>query len=357
MGQGKCVDVPIYDFTTHSRSSATERIYGADVIVIEGILVFFSAELRDEMDMKIFVDCDPDVRLSRRIIRDVKERGRDVDGIIAQYLRFVKTAFDDFILPSKKYADIIVPRGIENVVAINLLVQHIKEKLKAEGHVTWETMPVATIPPSTQLLPQSHQVKALMTILRDRRTELSDFVFYSDRLCRLLLETAIDSLPFQDTTILTPTDAPYHGHSFDWENVCAISVFRGGGCMVNPLKEMINNITIGQLLIQSHHKIPRLFLYSIPNDLQNKQILLLEPTIATAATIIMAIQTLLDHGAQESNIILVCVIAATHGLQTIYHHFPKVKITTAAIDYELNDQGYIVPGIGNYADRYLGTDL
>eukprot|EP01098_Paradermamoeba_levis_P013099 TRINITY_DN5890_c0_g1_i1.p1 TRINITY_DN5890_c0_g1~~TRINITY_DN5890_c0_g1_i1.p1 ORF type:complete len:240 (+),score=60.23 TRINITY_DN5890_c0_g1_i1:100-819(+) len=126
---GKPFSVPIYDFCTHSRKLEKHDVYGVDVILFEGIHVFHSSELRELLDIKIFVDEDADTRLMRRIIRDVQERGRDLNGILDQYERFVKPAFETWILPSKKHADIIVPRGASNTVAIKLIVEHTKGKL------------------------------------------------------------------------------------------------------------------------------------------------------------------------------------------------------------------------------------
>eukprot|EP01089_Gocevia_fonbrunei_P012007 TRINITY_DN271_c0_g1_i1.p1 TRINITY_DN271_c0_g1~~TRINITY_DN271_c0_g1_i1.p1 ORF type:complete len:240 (+),score=51.46 TRINITY_DN271_c0_g1_i1:147-866(+) len=127
----KRVEIPQYDFVTHSRlNSHASTVYGADVVIFEGILVFTNKELRNCMDMKIFVDADPDTRLARRVVRDINHRGRDVMGVIRQYEKFVKPAFEEYILPSKRYADVIIPRGADNLVAINLIVQHIKSKLE-----------------------------------------------------------------------------------------------------------------------------------------------------------------------------------------------------------------------------------
>ncbi|KAL0490674.1 uridine kinase [Acrasis kona] len=127
--EGDDVEIPVYCFKTHSRLTTTEKIAGADVIIVEGILIFFTKHIRDLMDMKIFVDTDSDVRLARRIRRDIQERGRDLDGVLTQYEKFVKNSFDDYIMPTKKYADMIIPRGGANKVAIDLLVEHIKSKL------------------------------------------------------------------------------------------------------------------------------------------------------------------------------------------------------------------------------------
>jgi uridine kinase len=123
------VQVPLYDFKTNSRLvDQYDIITRADVIIVEGILIFYSKTLRDIMDMKIFVDTDTDTALARRIRRDITQRGRDLEGVLRQYETFVKPSYDEFIYPSKKYADIIVPRG-GNEVAVDLLVQHVKVKL------------------------------------------------------------------------------------------------------------------------------------------------------------------------------------------------------------------------------------
>lgn len=103
------MDVPIYDFARHQRSEESRRVETADVIIIEGILVLHMKEVRDLLNMKIFVDTDDDVRLARRIQRDVAMRGRNVDSVIRMYTHFVKPSFDQFVAPSRKCADIIIP--------------------------------------------------------------------------------------------------------------------------------------------------------------------------------------------------------------------------------------------------------
>eukprot|EP01091_Cochliopodium_minus_P002649 TRINITY_DN1249_c0_g1_i1.p1 TRINITY_DN1249_c0_g1~~TRINITY_DN1249_c0_g1_i1.p1 ORF type:complete len:254 (-),score=73.31 TRINITY_DN1249_c0_g1_i1:56-817(-) len=125
----KSVDIPIYDFIHHQRSKQSTKILGAEIVLIEGILIFYKKEITDLMDMKLFVETDDDIRLLRRIRRDIKERGRDIEGVLNQYERFVKPAFDNYIAPTKKNADIIIPKGAENNIAIDLIVQHIKQKL------------------------------------------------------------------------------------------------------------------------------------------------------------------------------------------------------------------------------------
>lgn len=119
------IDIPIYDFATHSRTERTIRMEPAPIILVEGILIFAEKELREMMDMRIFVDTDADIRLIRRLSRDVEERGRSLDSIISQYLHTVHPMHLEFVEPSKRYADIIMPEGGNNRVAMEMIVSRI----------------------------------------------------------------------------------------------------------------------------------------------------------------------------------------------------------------------------------------
>jgi len=131
LSRGKTVTIPTYDFTTHNRQDVVHTLHGSisDIIIVEGILLFHPQSVLDLLDMKLFVDTDADTRLARRVRRDISERGRSLESVLNQYERFVKPAFDQFILPTKKHADVIIPRGSSNSVAIDLIVLHIKQKL------------------------------------------------------------------------------------------------------------------------------------------------------------------------------------------------------------------------------------
>ena len=124
--------MPVYDFTIHSRSDKIVLVKPAPAIVVEGILIFSEPELRDLMDIKVFVDTDADVRVLRRIKRDVKKRERTLESVINQYLQTVKPMHEQFVEPSKRKADIIIPEGGKNAVALDMLVQRIKKHLRAE---------------------------------------------------------------------------------------------------------------------------------------------------------------------------------------------------------------------------------
>lgn len=120
------IDMPVYDYTVHNRSDATIHVVPKNVIILEGILILESKELRDLMDIKVFVDTDADERLMRRIQRDMLERGRSIESILTQYRDTVKPMHEQFVEPSKKYADLIIPRGGENLTGINILTEHLK---------------------------------------------------------------------------------------------------------------------------------------------------------------------------------------------------------------------------------------
>ncbi|XP_074106807.1 uridine-cytidine kinase isoform X1 [Cotesia typhae] len=138
----KC-EVATYDYRTNSLlRDQTTTIYPADVVLFEGILVFYFPKIRDLFHMKLFVDTDSDTRLARRVPRDINERGRDLDYVLNQYMNFVKPAFEEFCLPTKKFADVIIPRGADNTVAIDLIVHHIWDILHSKKMNGAEMPPV-----------------------------------------------------------------------------------------------------------------------------------------------------------------------------------------------------------------------
>lgn len=124
--EGNSIFHPVYSFVEHTRLNETVEIHPTKVIIVEGILIFENKELCDLMDIKVFVDTDGDVRIIRRLLRDVQERGRDLDSVVNQYLSTVKPMHEEFVDPSKKRADIIIPEGGENRVALSMLLERIK---------------------------------------------------------------------------------------------------------------------------------------------------------------------------------------------------------------------------------------
>ena len=132
---GGSIEKPTYDFTTHSRRAETEAIAPRPVVIVEGILVLAEKELRERMDIKLYVDAPDDVRLMRRIERDLHERGRSIDSVLGQYRRTVRPMHLEFVEPSKRYADVIIPRGGQNRVAIEMVLARVQTLLTADGSV------------------------------------------------------------------------------------------------------------------------------------------------------------------------------------------------------------------------------
>ena len=130
---GESVDCPVYDYSIHNRSDKTVEIQPARVLIVEGILIFADPELREEMDIKLFVDTDADVRILRRIVRDVRDRGRSLESVVNQYLSTVKPMHEQFVEPSKRCADVIIPEGGRNAVALSMVMERIRAYLGRNG--------------------------------------------------------------------------------------------------------------------------------------------------------------------------------------------------------------------------------
>lgn len=388
--EGKAVDVPIYDFTTHQRAAETQRVEPADIVILEGILVLHMETIRNMLNMKVYVDTDDDMRLARRIQRDVAHRGRDVDGVIEQYTRFVKPAFDQFVAPSRRYADVIIPwqRG-DNFVAIDLITQHIRLKL-TQHHLR-------RIYPNLEVIPSNYQIRGMHTIIRDQGTAKNDFVFYADRLNRLVVEAGLGHLPFREKTVVTPTSAVYVGVDFA-RRLCGVSIIRSGESMENALRACCQGIKIGKILV---HRRPRasvnldkangegnkdggggggsvtgptdprslaslhfnnassrsvgedLIYEKLPADIADRHVLLMDPILSTGNTASRAIQVLLERGVHEDKILFLSVIAAPEGIHKLCGGFPALKVITSEIDDRIDDCCCVVPGMGEFADRYF----
>ncbi|GFS29940.1 uridine kinase/uracil phosphoribosyltransferase 1 [Actinidia rufa] len=383
---GQSVHVPLYDFKNHRRCSESFRkVNASDVIILEGILVFHDSRVRNLMNMKIFVDTDADVRLARRIRRDTVERVEapikslttakitvllvtlypcfsSKSGItnpasivlFVQYAKFVKPAFDDFVLPSKKYADVIIPRGGENHVAIDLIVQHIRTKLGQHD--------LCKIYPNVYIIQSTFQIRGMHTLIRDRDISKHDFVFYSDRLIRLVVEHGLGHLPFTEKQVVTPTGSVYTGVDF-CKKLCGVSIVRSGESMENALRACCKGIKIGKILIHRDGDNGKqvIFLPAFVTEFTflrptERHVLLLDPVLATGNSANHAIELLIQKGVPESHIIFLSLISAPEGIHCVSKRFPSLKIVTSEIDMALNEEFRVIPGMGEFGDRYFGTD-
>jgi uridine kinase len=366
---GKSVNVPNYDFKTHSRTKNSRHVYGATVVIFEGILSLYDQRINELMDLKIFVDTDDDIRLSRRLKRDITERGRDLQGVLKQYQRFVKPAFDSYIRPTMKYADVIIPRGADNVVAVNLCTDFISLKLDERGYSMRSKLAQIAksidlqnhvMPSHVTVLPATPQLKYIQTMIRDQDTCRDDFVFFAERLSRLVVEAALSLLPFQTNEVTTPTGSKYEGKARK-ENLCGVSIIRSGLAMEKPLRKVCPNVSMGKLLIQYSPgtREPHLHYCILPQDVKDMFVLLCDAVIGTGAAMLMAIKVLLEHGVAEERVIVLSLIGTPLGLDIICGCFPKVKIVVSEVDWPGIDLTTyrMVPGLGNFGDRYFGTDL
>uniref|UniRef100_A0A672I7S9 Uridine-cytidine kinase n=1 Tax=Salarias fasciatus TaxID=181472 RepID=A0A672I7S9_SALFA len=355
---GKSVKVPVYDYTTHRRRREWKTLYGATVVVFEGILAFSNKELLQLLDMKVFVDTDSDVRLVRRLQRDIRHRGRHVPGILRQYERFVKPAFHAYIEPAVQLADIVVPRGGENFVALDLIVQHVHSQLEKVTSALASSHQVHSLPETLSVMKRTPQVHGMHTIIRNRETSRDEFIFYSNRLMRLLVEHALSFLPLQPVTVETPQGGVYDGRRLNGKRITGVSILRAGETMEPALTAVCKDIRLGKILIQTNHHTgePELHYLRLPRDLSEDYVFLMDATVSTGAAALMAVRVLLDHDVSEGKIFLLSLLMAELGVQSLAYAFPQVRILTTAVDKDVNREFHIVPGIGNFGDRYFGTD-
>ncbi|KAM9828812.1 uridine-cytidine kinase-like 1a isoform 1-T1 [Syngnathus typhle] len=365
--QGKSVKIPVYDFTTHRRQKDWKNVYGASVIVFEGIMAFADKHLLQLLDMKIFVDTDSDIRLVRRLRRDITERGRDMEGVIKQYNKFVKPAFEQYIEPTMRLADIVVPRGGGNMVAIDLIVQHVHSQLEerelSSRALLASAQQTQTLPQMLSVLESTPQVRGLHTIIRNKETSRDEFIFYSKRLMRLLIEHALTFLPSQPCKVNTPQGHEYQGHRYGGKGITGVSILRAGETMEPALRAVCKDVRIGKILIQTNLDSgePELHYLRLPKDISEDHVILMDSTVSTGAAAMMAVRVLLrvcmqDHEVQEEKILLVSLLMAELGVHSVAYAFPKVKIITTAVDKSLDHSLHVIPGIGDFGDRYFGTN-
>uniref|UniRef100_A0AC35TZI9 Uridine kinase n=1 Tax=Rhabditophanes sp. KR3021 TaxID=114890 RepID=A0AC35TZI9_9BILA len=365
---GKSADVPVYNFTTHKREKNSIVMYGADVIIFEGILSFHKKFLVDNMDIKLFIETDSDICLARRLMRDVKERSRQCSGVISQYLTYVKPSFDLYISPDRRLADLIIPRGGRNKVAIDLISMQVNGQLGLRGYnpnkaginnkdVVREVHFYNGVPENLVLINQTKQVVGLMTKIRDKDITRDEFIFYSDRFIRLLMEDTMNHMDYVPKTVEMRNGSLHEG-IVKSRQFCGVSIMRAGETLEKALRNVVKDCKMGKMLIQTNPISiePELYYLRIPRKIQNYKVLLLDATVATGSAAIMAIRVLLDHDVKEQDIVLCSLIMSEPGAHAIAYAFPKVKLITGAVDKTINDLCHVIPGIGNFGDRYFGTD-
>ncbi|KAI0165013.1 uridine kinase [Xylariaceae sp. FL1272] len=342
---GKRADIPVYSFEKHQRMEQTTTIYSPHVLILEGIFALYDERIMHLMDMKIYCEADADTCLSRRILRDVRDRGRTVEGCIKQWFGYVKPNYEKYVVPQRINADIIVPRGIENRVAMTMVTQYIERKLleKSTHHraalksleAGFESEPLSE---RVVILKETPQLKGMNTLIHDIDTSSEDYIFYFDRFSCLLIEQALNNVHFKELTVQTSVGIPYHGLAPRGE-VSAVLVLRGGATFETGLRRVIPDCRTGRLLIQSNVRTgePELHYLKLPKDIEkHDSVLLLDSQMSSGGSALMAVQVLVDHGVPQDRIVFATYSAGRVGLHRLTKVFPEIAIVVGNIcaDFE-----------------------
>ncbi|UNI24489.1 Uracil phosphoribosyltransferase [Purpureocillium takamizusanense] len=226
------------------------------------------------------------------------------------------------------------------------------------GHLSQEQKPSATVSAevafdNVHVLSQTPQLIALLSMIRNKDTERADFIFYSNRIIRLLVEEGLNHLPVIEHDITTPVGRTYNGLMFQGK-ICGVSIMRAGEAMEQGLRDCCRSVRIGKILIQRDEDTaqPKLFYDKLPEDIAERWVLLLDPMFATGGSAIMAVEVLKARGVPEDRILFLNLIASPEGVGNFATRFPRLKVVTAFIDEGLDEKNYIVPGLGDFGDRF-----
>ncbi|KAL9090011.1 MAG: hypothetical protein Q9165_005541 [Trypethelium subeluteriae] len=309
--EGKKADIPVYSFEKHQRLEKTTTIYSPHVLILEGIFALHDQRVLDMLDLKIFADADADLCLSRR--------------------------------------DIIVPRGIENKVAISMVSDRIRKTLEHKSQLhqhelrrlgrAAEDQPLS---PNVTILPSRPQIVGLNTILLTPSTDREAFIFSFDRLATLLIESATALHPsYTPHTVTTPTGHTYTGlapPSGRRGSVSAVVILRGGSALETGLKRVIPDCRTGRLLIQTSYRTgePELHFRKLPEGLgEQALVLLLDAQMSSGGAALMAVRVLVDHGVEEGRIVYVAWMAGRQGLKRLGSVFPDVRVVVGRVVEDL----------------------
>ncbi|GMI09285.1 hypothetical protein TrVE_jg5811 [Triparma verrucosa] len=207
---------------------------------------------------------------------------------------------------------------------------------------------------------QNKSLLNLFTRVRDQTTSPSDFEFYAKRLMTILAEETIADLPLatSPTTVSTPCSS-FTGSFVDSTKICAVSIVRAGDSLLGCVRSLLPGVSVGKILIQRDESVPskpaKLFYSKLPPNIESKQVILCDPMLATGGSACKAIESLVAVGVPPGSIVFSNVVCCPEGLKFLAEKYPEVKIVTASIDEGLNEEKYIVPGLGDYGDRFFNT--
>lgn len=338
--------------------------------------------------MKIYVDTDLDICLARRINRDIVERGRDLHGAIKQWNTFVKPNAERFVKPTMNSSNVIVPRGADNTIAIDLLVKHIQKQLnfKSKQHLQHlinlgTKNELKPLPSNVKILKNTNQLECMNTILLDQDTTRDDFIFYFDRISNILINEALKNVTYEPFEVKCHNDHIFKGLK-QVETLCAVNLIRSGDCFMRSLKKSVPDIPIGKLLIQSDSRTgepqlhtqklppcitmraPGVFQPGTPNSLINGngnhskttnigkeleplKVLLIDAQASSGAAAIMATQVLIDHGLKQEDIIFVVYITTELAVRRLLAAFPRITVIVGKMGHhQKTSNGSLLTSVG-----------
>ncbi|EGD73718.1 uracil phosphoribosyltransferase [Salpingoeca rosetta] len=210
--------------------------------------------------------------------------------------------------------------------------------------------------PNVTVLRRTPHLRHIMSILRSVDTEPPKFAATADLIARLVVAAALEHVEYEDLKVTTPTGTTYDG-TRPAKQICGVSILRAGESMEHILREWMPSVVIGKVLIQRDEEtaLPKFVFDKLPSKICNCQVILLDPMLATGGSAMKAIEVLHSHGVPLANIVFCNIIASPEGIDTLTKRFPEVKVVTAEVDDHLNEKKYIIPGLGDYGDRYFGT--
>jgi uridine kinase len=281
------------------------------------------------------------------VVRDVKERGRDIEGCIKQWFSFVKPNFYKYVAPQREIADIIIPRGIENRVAISMVSGQIQKTLthkSAQHQLELERLGKiaedSPLSPNALIMDQTSQIKGIHTLLLNQKTSSEDYMFYFDRVAALLVDKAVDLLPFTPKQVTTPQGYQYMGLNKSAE-VSAVVVLRGGSAFETGLRRTIPDCRTGRILIQTNYRTgePELHYRALPTNIaEHGLVLVLDPQMSSGGAALMAVRVLVDHGVPEDRIVFVTYLAGRVGVNRVLSVFPDVRVVVARMGDDMESR-------------------
>ncbi|XP_077977239.1 uracil phosphoribosyltransferase homolog isoform X1 [Glandiceps talaboti] len=202
--------------------------------------------------------------------------------------------------------------------------------------------------PRVKVLRQNNQIKELQTVIRNHTTTRGDFVFYADRLIRLVVEEGLNQLPYSQSIVTTPTGCHYDGIQFQKGN-CGVSIMRSGEAMEQGLRDCCRSIRIGKILIKSDEETmqARVFYAKLPHDIHTRKVLLMYPILSSGNTVIQAVSVLRDYGVKDKDIILLNLFATPHAIRTVVDKHPEMTVLSSEVDQ-------VTPN--HFGQKYFGTD-